>query len=219
MTRKSYRRQTKSGWKEYAYFVCSTYAIKHKGKCTRHSMSIEDITEAVLRAIQAQIALVDDMTTIIQAINKQPVVQTKSKQLAQLFKTKQQELEKITVVTDNLYMDWKTGDITKADYLRMKAKFEQKMNEVTQVIGNLETEMTTVQKGIGVNHPYLQAFLKHKNIQALDRGLLVELIDMIYIHENKEMTIQFNFADQHQHILEFIQQNKKQFMTTENQVM
>ncbi|QPR69784.1 recombinase zinc beta ribbon domain-containing protein [Lysinibacillus sp. FSL H8-0500] len=59
MTRKCYRRQTKSGWKEYAYYICSTYAVKHRGKCTRHSMGIEDITEAVLRAIQAQIALVD----------------------------------------------------------------------------------------------------------------------------------------------------------------
>ncbi|MEY9977274.1 hypothetical protein [Lysinibacillus sp. RC79] len=55
-----------------------------------------DITEVVLRAIQAQIALVDDMTTVIKEINKQPIVQTKSKQLEQLYKTKQQELEKIT---------------------------------------------------------------------------------------------------------------------------
>lgn len=219
MTRKFYRRQTKSGLKEYAYYVCSTYAIKHKGKCTRHSMSVANITETVLRAIQTQIALVDDMTTVVQEINKQPIVRTKSKQLEQLYKAKQQELEKITVVTDNLYMDWKTGDITRAEYSRMKAKFEQKANEVTQVIANLETEMATVQKGMGVNHPYLQTFLKHKNIQALNRGLLVELIDTIYIHENKEMTIQFNFADQHRHMLEFIQQNKKQFMTMKNQVM
>lgn len=219
MTRKIKRHQRKTGLKEYAYYVCSTYAIKHKGKCTLHSMNVEDITEVVLRAIQTQIVLVDDMTIIVQEINKQPIVRTKSKQLEQLYKVKQQELEKITAVTDNLYMDWKTGDITKAEYSWMKAKFEQKMNEVTQVIANLETEMATVQKGIGVNHSYLQTFLKHKNIQALDRGLLIELIDTIYIHENKEMTIQFNFADQHQHMLEFIQQNKKPFMTMKNQVM
>ncbi|KOY82830.1 recombinase family protein [Lysinibacillus macroides] len=219
MTRKSYRRQTKSGLKEYAYYVCSTYAIKHKEKCTRHSMSTESITETVLRAIQAQIALIDDMATIIKAINKQPIIRTKSKQLEQLYKVKQQELEKITAVTDNLYIDWKCGDITKVEYLRMKAKFEQKADEVTQVMANLETEMSTIQKGIGVNHPYLQIFLKYQNIQTLDRGLLVELIDTIYIHENNEITIQFNFADQHQYMLEFIQQNKKQFMTMKNQVM
>lgn len=144
MTRKTSRAQKKTGLKEYTYYVCSTYSIKHKGKCTRHSMNVEDITEVVLRAIQAQIALVDDMTTIVKEINKQPIVRTKSKQLEQLYKTKQQELEKITAVTDNLYMDWKTGDITKADYLRMKAKFKQKVNEVAQVISNLETEMATV---------------------------------------------------------------------------
>jgi len=34
-------------------------------------MSIENIIEIVLRAIQAQIALVDDMTTVIKEINKQ----------------------------------------------------------------------------------------------------------------------------------------------------
>ena len=53
-------------------------------------MSIEDITEVVLRAIQAQIALVDNMTTIIKETNKQPIVQTKSKQFEQVYKTKQQ---------------------------------------------------------------------------------------------------------------------------------
>ncbi|MGE7694458.1 hypothetical protein ACQKNC_10095 [Lysinibacillus sp. NPDC094177] len=57
-------------------------------------MCIANIIEVVLRAIQAQIALVDDMTTIIKEINKQPTVQTESKQFEQLYKTKQQELEK-----------------------------------------------------------------------------------------------------------------------------
>ncbi|MFB7155659.1 zinc ribbon domain-containing protein [Lysinibacillus sp. NPDC056232] len=88
MQGKTSRKQTKIGLKVYTYYVCSTHVVKHIGKCTRHSMSIEDITEVVLRAIQAQIALIDDMTTIIKEINKQPVVQTKSKQLEQLYKTK-----------------------------------------------------------------------------------------------------------------------------------
>lgn len=39
----------------------------------------------------------------------------KLKQLEQFYKTKQQKLEKITAATDNLYMDCKYGDITKAE--------------------------------------------------------------------------------------------------------
>lgn len=72
-------------------------------------------TQAVLRAIQRR-----QLTTIIKEINKQPIAQMKSKQSEQLYKNKQQELEKITAVTDNL----EYGDITKAEYLRMKAKFD-----------------------------------------------------------------------------------------------
>jgi len=219
MTKKTNRKKTKSGLKEYTYYVCSTYSVKSKNKCTRHSMKLEDITEAVLRAIQAQIALVDDMTAIIKEINKRPIIKTKSKELERLYKAKQQQLERITVVTDNLYMDWKCGDITRAEYLRMKAKFEQQAEELKQFIENLELEMMNVQKDTGVNSPYLQTFLKYKNIKALDRGLLVALIDHIDIHENNEITIQFNFEDQHKRMLEFIQENKKSHMVKESQVM
>lgn len=117
MTRKANREQLKTGVKEYIYYICSTQALKSKDKCTRHSMKLEDLEQAVLKAIQAQIALVDDMSSIIREINKQPIIQTHAKQLKQLLRTKEKEFEKIHHVTDNLYMDWKCGDLTKVEYL------------------------------------------------------------------------------------------------------
>lgn len=219
MTRKSSRRRTKAGVKEYTYYVCSTYAVKNKNKCTRHSIKVEDLAEAVLKTIQTQIALVGNMSEIISEINQQPIVRTHSKQLEQLLKKQKQELEKITCVTDNLYMDWKCGDITRAEYMRMKAKFEQQADEAKQSIHHIEMEIAIAQKGIGVNDPYLKTFLKHRNIETLDRGLLLELIDTIYVHENNEITIQFTFADQHKRMLEFMKENNKQHMATKDQVM
>ena len=65
MQGKTSRKQTKTELKEYPYYDCSTHVVKHRGKCIRHSLSIVNITEVGLRAIQAQIALVDDMTTDI----------------------------------------------------------------------------------------------------------------------------------------------------------
>lgn len=50
--------------------------------------------------------------------------------------------------------------------------------------------------------------MKHKNITELNRGILAELIDTIYIHENNEITIKFNFADQHKRLLDFISNNQ-----------
>lgn len=45
-------------------------------------------------------------------------------------------------------------------------------------------------------------------ITELNRGILAELIDTIYIHENNEITIKFNFADQHKRLLDFISNNQ-----------
>ena len=111
-------------------------------------------------------------------------------------------------VIDNLYMDWKCGEITRAEYVRMKAKFEAKADSMKNAIVNLKAEIELSSKGVGNNDPYLQMFLKHKNITELNRGILAELIDTIYIHENNEITIKFNFADQHKRLLDFISNNQ-----------
>ena len=204
MTRRTNRKPNKT----YVYYACSTYVFKSKDKCTRHVIKEEVLYEAVLKAVQAQISLMGDMAEVVKEINRTSTVCTQSKRLQQLLKDRSKELEKLTCVTDNLYMGWKCGDITRAEYVRMKAKFEQQAEQVKGIIANLQTEIQLSEKGVGNDNPYLTTFLKHENVKSLDRGLLVELIDTIYVHENNEITIQFNFADQHKRIVEFIENNQ-----------
>ena len=45
-------------------------------------------------------------------------------------------------------MDWKCGDITRAEYLRMKAKFEQQAEDLKQFIENLELEMMRLRSNL-----------------------------------------------------------------------
>lgn len=180
---------------------------------------MEDLEKAVLQVIQSQISLVDDIASIIKEINIDPVVQTRSKQLETLKQTKQQELETRIDVIDNMYLDWKSGDITKDEYFRMKAKFEHQADDLKQAVQNIETEIVAKQQNSGVTDSYLKKFCKHKNIQSLNRGLLLDLVDEIYIHENKEITIQFNFSDQHKQIVEFVKEREDQRMTVQNQVI
>lgn len=209
MTRKTYRRENAKGIKkEYTYYVCSTYALKHRDKCSAHRIKVEELSEAVLKAIQMQIECVENMAEVIAEINSQPAICNQSLQLAKQLQEKERQLEKTIDVVDSLYMDWKCGEITRAEYARMKSKFEIKAKELENTIAHLKSEIQLASKGIGNDDPYLKMFLKHKNIKELNRGILIELIDTIYIHENNEITIQFNFADQHKRMLEFIESNK-----------
>lgn len=208
MTKKTNKNKLNDGTvKEYNYYICSTYALKSKFKCSRHSIKLEILEEAVLKAIQIQIAMVENMSEVISEINKQATIVNQSSRLKKQLNEKQKELEKIICVTDNLYMDWKSEEISRNEYARMKSRFEIKAEEIRRIISNIETEIQSSSKGVGDNDPYLKTFLKYKNIKELNRGILIELIDAIYIHENNEITIQFKFADQYKRLKEFIKDN------------
>ena len=77
-----------------------------------------------------------------------------------LLSVKQKELEKLTIVTDNLYMDWRMGEITKTEYRTMIDKLEIQVEQLQKTIPNLEKEKEILSKGIDTNKPYLTTFLK-----------------------------------------------------------
>ena len=126
---------------------------------------------------------------------------------------------KITNLCDNLYIDWKSGDLTRDEYHRMKAKFEQQAEEIRQTIANLQEEQTFVSNGITSADPYLQTFLKYKNIDHLERGIVVALIKQISIYEEKRIEVEFNFADQHQRILDFIEANQPKLRVVKSEAV
>ena len=45
---------------------------------------------------------------------------------------------------------------------------------------------------------------KYQTFNELDRMMLAELIDYIEIHENKQLTIHFKFADQVEYVQQYL---------------
>ena len=202
------RGMTRRTSKGYTYYSCKTYIMKNRGLCTSHTIRDELVEQVVFETVKKQIALCETLAQIIDEINQAPVVRNQSTRLDKLLKTQEQELHKITNLCDNLYIDWKSGDLTREEYHRMKAKFEEQAEEIRQTIANLQEEQTFVSNGITSDDPYLQTFLKYKNIDHLERGIVVALIKQINIYEGKQIDVEFNFADQHQRILDFIEANR-----------
>ena len=212
---KSMTRRASNG---FVYYNCSTYKRKSKDKCTKHTMRLDVLEKTVLLVIQKHIELVESLEEVLNNINQAPVVQTKSARLEHLLKLREQELEKTEDLISGLYMDWKNGDITREQYRKMKEKFEQQEIQLKEVIEHIRDEIGTMEQGITSDDPYLQAFLKHKNIQELSQGILVELVKTILIHENGEITVQFKMENQYKRIIDFIENNKYSLTVVENKV-
>ncbi len=197
----------RSSPKGTAYYACRTYKEKSKTACTKHSIREDALEAAVLATIQAQIALLDNLTDIIDNINKRPAVNTQSGRIERLLNERSKELEKARALLDGLYVDWKCGEVSYDSYRRMKAKYEEQIEKAAAVIRNLEDEQKQLGLGVRSNDDVFEEFRQYQNIRRLDRGILVELVDTIYVHEDNEITIVFRFQDELQRIADFVESN------------
>jgi hypothetical protein len=192
------------------YYTCRTNTEKSKTKCSAHSIR-EDILESViLAAIQAQIALVNSIETIVDEINAKPEANTASQRIEKMLKEKSRELDKAQSLTDGLYGDLKAGLINENDYRRMKQKYDDQVKQIGIVIANLKEEQARMNQDVEKENLVFAQFRKCKNVRQLDRNLLVELMDKICIHENKEITIQFLFEDELEKIMKSAELNTQE---------
>lgn len=178
--------------KNIIYFFCRSY---EKGICTKHTIRYDVLEKSVLATIQEQIRLMENVSDTVKTINE---VQTISGELDRCNRDLGkaiQELDQVTDVMDNLYLDLKSNLITQPEYIRLKSKLTARQEELQAITTHIADEMQIMKAGIGNNHPYLVRFLEQGNISSLTRGILVELVDTIYVHENGGLTIIFNFTD------------------------
>ena len=191
----------------HVYYHCRSYIDKKV--CTKHTIRLDRLEYAILTTIQQQIALADKLCAEVERINTAPIVHRESKRLEISLKKAEQQSEHHKNASDDLYLDWKAGDITKEEYQRLKTKITEKITQLEENISYLKEEIAVMSNGIDSNDPYLANFLKHRNVKALTRGILIELIDTIWVHENGEITVDFNFAYQYQRIIDYIENNAK----------
>ena len=201
---KALQRRTSKG---HTYYACRTHTEKSKERCTKHSIRLDILEEAVLQSVRMQIALIENLAEVIEEINQRVDINTQSSRIESLLKARHQELAKMKNAADSLYVDWKAGELTAEDYRRMKQKFDDKVNQIAEVIANLEEEQRVAQQGVTAESDLFLAFAKHGNIAKLDRGVLIALVDTIYVHEDKGITIKYRYADQYERTLEYIEAN------------
>lgn len=195
--------------RDIRYYACRTYKEKLKAACSRHSIKIDRVEEIVLAAIQSQISLLESAETLIEEINQAPIIERESKRIGNLIQQRQEEMAKTRMISDELYMDWKNGDISREEYHRMKARIGEKIEHLQENIDKLTQEYEEMEQGVQSDDPYLAQFLKYRTVTELDRGMVVELIDRILIHENKEVEVVFKYADQFKRIMMCLDSGEK----------
>lgn len=193
----------------YVYYICNTFKNYGKAGCTKHSIRHEKLEAAVLAAIQQQIAIAVSLQDVIDRLDKAPLVSRQNENYDTMIKTRQREIQKIANFKRSLYEDWKNGDITQAEYRSMKFEYTEQEENLQRIVETLQEEKRKVLQATDRENPFITHFVKHRNIKALTRDILIELVDNILVHESGDITIRFRFGDEYQRIVDCLEDSKQ----------
>lgn len=193
--------------KNQVYYVCRTYKEKLKQACSKHTIREDELTKAVLIAIRHQVALSLDYESAIQQIRASPAVVEGSRSLDRALEEKEALYHNVIRYKQGLYQSLQDGDLSREEYRRLKIGYEEQLETIEQELSSLRKEIQSYHE-IGKDNNVLESFTRYANIETLERNLLLELVENIYVHQGKHITIVFKFCNEYMKMAEFIESNR-----------
>ena len=184
---------------EYRYTtICYSYSRLYSDVCTRHSNSIPELEEVLIKHIKEVCTkyvnenLADELITMAKRKRMQELKQMNNEKR---LETLEQKITDIGLYIKNLYMDKVKGVVSENDYIALVADFIQdrdklvkEKEELIAVISNQEVRQDDTLKIEKLAKEFL-------SLEKPTKQLLNELIEKITISENKEINIYFKFNE------------------------
>ena len=185
-------------------YYCSTYIRKSHELCTRHLIKAEIVEDIVLKAVQNQIKLVLNQEKLINDIYKERNQNHIKEEYQEKINSINENIKKLENIKKESYLDWKKDIITQEDYFMFVEDYSKKINDYNKEIAELENKINNI-KDESIED-YFRHYRKYKNIDKLDRTITTELVETIYIYEDKKIEINFKYNDIYSKINDYIRE-------------
>jgi hypothetical protein len=190
------RRRSKRKGRTYNYFHCSTY--KSGNGCSSHLINVEKLEQIVLEAVQTQIAALLRAEEILKQIDRIPEEQSSIKVITGQIEELDTEIEKYRRLKTQVYVDMLDEIITKDEFKEINGKFSDKLDAAKERKNLLLERKHRLMANKTHLKPWLDSFRKYQNIEKLERQVVVNLIEKIYVHDKDTVTIQFQHGNEMQ---------------------
>ena len=177
---------------------CGTYKRHGKEFCTPHTLPMAVLEEIVLGDLKAIIQSVDNLKELVK---EQHFTASKARRIAdtELSKIKA-ELERVKKLKQSVYEDYKDELISKEEFLSYRTDYQKKEELYSKQIEALEEKKKDNVTEDVFETPWLKRLLELKDIEKLDREIVVDMIHEIKVYENRKLKIVYNFSNELEHL-------------------
>ncbi len=179
------RKTVPYGKKKYVYYVCANHK-EHKA-CYPHSLRTEALESLVLEALQAHIQEVIDLDNLSKLVDSARLQQAIIQKMQARLDKKQAEIDRLHTLLRSLYENLTDGILDRNEYRELKKTYTQRREEAEQQAETLREEMG--RELASVDNSWIEHFRQNQNITALDRRLVVSLIERVMVFRDKRVEI------------------------------
>ena len=190
--------------KNHTYYYCTSY-LRHK-ECSKHSIDKDDIEKVVLDLINKQIDLNVEIEEKIKIISEKIKVDYDKEILKNRLKTLEDDINKYNLFKCSAIADYESGFISREEYEEYNMEYSKKMTELVAVKNKtiLEMEKNNIKTDNTSN--LIKKYNKHINV--LNKTIIDEMIEYIYIYNDNKIKIVFKYEDEFNLAIDFIKKHK-----------
>ena len=187
------RKTVPAGGKRYVYYVCSAH--KQDKTCKPHSIRDKALEDVVFDSLALHIREVVDMSDLLSMTDTAPLRTAEAQKVQRQLDSKRGEYEKLQKLLMSLYENLADGVIDREEYARLKQSFAARATEAEKQMDALRETLESI-KERGTENCWMEEFKKRQGITALDRAVVVALIDKILIHDGDCVEIVYRWHDE-----------------------
>jgi len=198
------RKINRSNGKEYVYYYCPT---GKKGGCKSSSMIKESaLVECVQSSLKAHINSVVSLNSVITGVSRERINQGLVQEYTGYIKSNEEQLARVENFKRKLYESLVGGALSKDEFLQYKREYSEKTENIKKAIEDWNNKLTDVLENRGERNRWINHFLQFAEMEQIDRSVVSRLIQSVKISADKQIEVRFNYQDEYQKAVAFIEQ-------------
>lgn len=180
--------------KPYVYYGCydKKKILRCRGVCIRENK----LEQAVTQTIRQHIASIIQMGELLETIRSIPLKEQELKSIDLLVEEQEKEIQRIGRLKLKLYEDYHDQFISRQEYKDFEMIYRQRERDAEQKKEELQQKKEQFLQGNTVLQKWLEEFTVHRNVEKLNRSLLVTLVEQIKVFSANEIEVQFRYKDE-----------------------
>ncbi len=198
------RKQTVKKNKNYFYYGC--FLPNHNTCCKGFCINESWLAQTVSDTLRQYITVLIDMEQLLSHMENTSGRQAERKALTQEIRHTESALQNYRQLLVSLYEDYHEGLLNRGEYLDLKERYQERVNELTKYLDNIAGQQESFTAALTPNASLIEKFRKYMASPVPNRKMLVYMVKKVYIYPKNRLHIIFRFPDEFEPLPDFLSQ-------------